>query len=63
MKTEIGRLPAEEIEKGIVFDSPEKTVQAILTKLDELIDAVKALDAANTGVPEVAALKKLVLKL
>lgn len=65
MIPEIGRLPLEEVDaaQGILHDAPEKQVAAMLTKMDQIIDAIVALDAANTGVPEVAALKKLVLHL
>lgn len=60
---ELGRLSEEEQGKEILHDSPEKQVAAIMSKIDELIDALKALDAANTQVPEVAALEKIKLKL
>lgn len=65
MTPELGRLSLEEVdhERGILHDAPEKQVAAMMTKMDQIIDAIIALDAANTGVPEVAALKKLVLHL
>jgi len=61
----IGRISLAEADAvpGVLHDAPEKQIAAMMTKLDQLIDAVIALDAANSGVPEVAALKKLVLHL
>ena len=61
-KPEIGRLPAEEIEKEIVLDAPEKTVQALVTLVDQLIDALQA-SAAVGAEPAIVALKKLKFKL
>ena len=56
----VGRLDSLE---NLIHDAPNKTVEAILTKQDEIIAALKALDAANTGVPEVTALEELELHL
>jgi len=60
---EIGRLDSSEVGEEILHDSPEKQMQAVMSKLDEIHDAIVALDAANTGVPEVAALAKIKLRL
>jgi hypothetical protein len=46
---------------GVLHDAPNAEVAAILTKLDEVIDALKALDAANTSAPAVVALAKIEL--
>lgn len=43
--TTLGRLAAVEVGKPIIYDAPEKTVRAILTNQDAIIDAVKALCA------------------
>jgi hypothetical protein len=63
MANELGRLPDSDVGKPVTLDDPTKAIAAVVSKLDELIDAVVALDAANTGVPAVAALKKLVFRL
>lgn len=60
---ELGRLDVGEKAQPVLLDSPTKVSQALVSKIDELIDALKALDAANTGVPEVAALEKIKFKL
>ena len=59
----VGRLLDSDLGKAQTLDDPTKVYAALLSKVDELIDAVVALDAANTGVPEVAALKKLAFRL
>lgn len=43
--TELGRATAAEIAKGIVADLPEKQAAAMLTKIDDLTTAIKALAA------------------
>jgi hypothetical protein len=60
MQEDLGRRPTDE---GTPHDAPSATVEKILKNQDLIIDAIVALDAANTGVPEVAALKKIVLTL
>jgi hypothetical protein len=61
MNPEIGRLPAEELEKEIVYDGPQKATQAINTLLDQIIDALKA--SALSAEPAIVALEKLKFKL
>lgn len=63
MSLKIGRLASGEVGKEVLHDAPEKQMAAVMSKLDELIAAVKALDLANTSVPEVVALKEIVLHL
>jgi hypothetical protein len=63
MSEKLGRLPEALEGKEVVLDNPSRATEAIISKIDELIDALVALDAANTGVPEVAALEKLKFKL
>lgn len=52
---ELGRLEASELNKPILADAPEKQMAAVMSKLDELIDAMKALaakldaDSGDTG--------------
>ena len=60
---QLGRLGESELDKPVLHDAPEKQMQAIMSKIDELILAMQALAAANTSVPEVDALKKIELKL
>jgi len=59
--TTLGRLSAERMAAGVLHDAPNAEIAAILTKLDEVIDALKALDAANTSAPAVVALAKIEL--
>lgn len=44
--TELGRMPASQIAKGVVHDSPEAQVAAIMTKLDECIGRLNAIAVA-----------------
>lgn len=57
--TELGRLPQAEMQKAVKMDTPSKEVAAVLTKLDEVIDALKALtakmDAETVGSADYAA--------
>lgn len=64
---ETGRLPQDEVDAGVVFDAPEKTVRALLNKVDALTDALKQLKAdgyvAASGVDDaIDALAKLQLR-
>jgi hypothetical protein len=49
----LGRLPAAEVEAGVILDSPQKMVQAMLTKQDEIITKMNlilaAIEAATDG--------------
>ena len=45
MSTETGRLPAAQVGKPVLHDAPEKQVRAMMTQLDELVTAIKALAA------------------
>jgi len=63
----LGRLSAEEVAAGVPFDAPEKTVRAMLTQLDSLVDALKQLKAdayaSASGVDDaIDALTKLELR-
>ena len=52
---QLGRLSDEEVGKEILHDAPEKQMQAVMSKLDELIDAIAALTAkldADAGVTD-----------
>lgn len=69
---DLGRLQEAEKSQQVLHDAPEKQVAAIMSKLDELIDAMKALgaklDADGVGGADYAALvtdalKKIELKL
>jgi len=63
---EIGRLPPEQVGEDITLDNPTKVVEAVNSKIDELIDAVQAWETsfAHGGDGSlVVALKKLVFKL
>lgn len=64
---ETGRLPQDEVDNGVVFDAPNKTVRAMLNKLDDVIDALVQLKAdgysAASGVDDaIDALAKLKLR-
>lgn len=64
----LGRLSDQEEGKEILHDSPEKQMEAVMSKLDEITDALQALaGAAGAGagisIPEVDDLKKIILKL
>lgn len=53
MSTSTGRLSSSEQKQAVTYDSPEKTMSAVLSKLDEVVDALKALTAkldADSGV-------------
>lgn len=63
----IGRLPAEDVAKGVAFDSPEQVVRALLTKMDEVTDILKQLKAdgyaSASGIDDaIDALAKLQLR-
>jgi len=72
---ELGRLQEAEKLQAVLHDAPEKQMAAVMSKLDEMIDAIKALtakldaDSADTGgdadyAAEVSdALNKIELKL
>lgn len=45
MSTELGRLSSSEASQPVPYDSPEKTMSAVLSKQDAIIDALKALTA------------------
>ena len=64
---EVGRLTAEEVAGGVVWDAPEKTVRAMLNQLDALVDVLVQLKAdgysSATGVDDaISALAKLKLR-
>ena len=64
---ENGRLTAEEVAGGVPFDAPSKTVRAMLTQLDTVVDLfvqLKADDyAAAAGIDDaIDALAKLKLR-
>lgn len=42
---QLGRLTADELGKKVLHDAPEKQVAALMSKVDELVDALKALTA------------------
>ena len=42
---QMGRLTADELQKKVLHDAPEKTVAALMSKVDELTDVIKALCA------------------
>lgn len=46
MSEKLGRLSAEEVADSVIFDAPEKTVRAILTKQDEIIAKLNQINAA-----------------
>jgi hypothetical protein len=50
---QIGRLSQDELNKKVLHDAPEKTVAALMSKVDELTDVIKALcaklDADSVG--------------
>ena len=51
----LGRLASAEKAKPVIYDAPEKTISALLSNNDALIDAVKALCAkldADAGVTD-----------
>lgn len=55
MSLTLGRLPQALVGKSIPYDAPERTVQALLTANDKLIDAIKAIAAkldADAGVTD-----------
>jgi hypothetical protein len=52
----LGRLPAEDLEQDIILDAPEKTVQAILTKQDEIIAKLNQINAAIETATDAASL-------
>lgn len=62
-ETKVGRLLDSDLGKAQTLDNPSQAFSALLSKMDEIIDALVALDAANTGVPEVAAIDKLKFRL
>jgi len=43
---ELGRLPAAEAKEPLLLDEPSKVSQAVLTKLDEVIDRLNAIAVA-----------------
>jgi len=54
MSTTVGRIP-EIVDNPHVHDAPNRTVEAMLTKQDQLIDAIQALTAkldADGGVTD-----------
>lgn len=42
---ELGRLSPGEVGHPVLHDAPEKQMQAVMSKLDELVDVIKALTA------------------
>ena len=42
---QLGRLSADELNKKVIHDAPEKQVAALMSKVDELTDVIKALCA------------------
>ena len=55
MSLTLGRLSSTELGKPVLHDQPSKTSSAVMSKLDELIDAIKALTAkldADAGVTD-----------
>ena len=49
MSTTIGRLTSAEVGKTHVDDNASKTVQALMSKMDEMIVAIKAITAKLDG--------------
>jgi hypothetical protein len=45
MSTALGRLQPAEVGKKVIYDAPEKTISALLSNQDAMVDAIKALCA------------------
>jgi hypothetical protein len=45
MSSELGRLPASQVGKSVLHDAPEKQMEAVMSQLDQVVTAMKALTA------------------
>lgn len=54
--TDLGRMPASQIAKGVTHDAPEAQVAAIMTKLDECITRLNAIAVAIETATDAASL-------
>ena len=66
---QMGRLAADELKKKVLHDAPEKTVAALMSKVDELTVVIKALcakldaDAGVTDTDYAAVISDAILKI
>jgi hypothetical protein len=49
MSQKLGRLQASELNKPVIYDAPERTIQAILSNQDAIIAALQAIAAKLDG--------------